>query len=79
MKAVEYIDVSPTRKKSGEDLATEDTLGAFCSTNGQRQWLAHRTRPDIAYEQDRLAQRTSKVTVAELIVTKSSWTTSRIR
>ena len=39
----------------------------FRSTNGQLQWLAHRSRPDIAFEQNRLAQRTSRLTVQDLI------------
>ena len=39
----------------------------FRSTNGQLQWLAHRSRPDIAFEQNKLAQRTSDLKVQDLI------------
>eukprot|EP00959_Pyramimonas_sp_CCMP1952_P052761 1103110-Pyramimonas_sp.AAC.1 len=44
-----------------------EELSMFRSAKGQLQWLAHRSRPDIAFEQTRLAQRTSELRVQDLL------------
>ena len=67
IKAVEVIPITAERKKNPEDTASEEELSHFRSTNGQLQWLAHRSRPDIAFEQNRLAQCTSDLRVKDLI------------
>ena len=68
-RAAAYIGICPAREERANGLATADALSAWRSTSGQLQRLAHRSKPDIACEQNRLAKKTPKLTVAGLIAT----------
>lgn len=56
------------RRKDAEAAACDDELSIFRSLNGQLQWVGGRNHPDIAFEQNLLAQCVSRLAVADLLV-----------
>jgi len=66
INSVERIALSAERRSAPTAPITESERSAYRSLLGQLQWLASQSRPDIAFEVNRAAQKTTRATVSDI-------------